>query len=379
MTLGSGVYVIGGGMVPFGRYDDVPAEQLAARACLEAVKDSGLASSQIDAAYFGHVRQGMTFGARVLDTIGIAGIPVVNVENACASSSTALHLACMAVAAGQYDQMLVVGAEKMQPGLLQINEMMDSDLEALIGMTVPSRSALFASRYGAKYPLTARDLAAVSVKNRRNAAANPYAQFREEVTVEEVMASPMISSPLTRLMCCPTSDGAAAIVIGNAAVARRHGAKVEIRGSVIQGGHVLGVKEGPNTSARAAHQAYERTGLGPDDIDLVEALDYTSIAEILLYEDFGFCAPGEGIAMLRDGETELEGRVAFSPGGGLLGRGHPLGATGIAQAVEAMWQLRGVAGARQVSGAKVALTHAAGGVIAGVDDEALVNIHIFAS
>jgi acetyl-CoA acetyltransferase len=374
-----GVYILGGGMVPFGRYLDVPAEQLAARACLEAIKDSGIALPDIDAAYCGHVRQGMTFSARVLDSIGIAGIPVVNVENACASSSTALHLACMAIAAGQYDCMLVIGAEKMERGLLQINEMMDSDLEALIGVTIPSQSALFASRYVTKHALTPQDLAAVSVKNRRNAARNPYAQYRTTVTAEEVLASTMISSPLTRLMCCPTSDGAAAIIIGNAALARRHGTKVEIRGSIIQGGHVLGVKEGPNTTARAARQAYERTSLGPDDVHLVEALDYTSMAEIQLYEDLGFCASGEGIAMIRDRETELDGRVAFSPGGGLIGRGHPLGATGVAQAIEAMWQLRGVAGDRQVPHAKVALTHAAGGVITGVDDEALVNIHIFAS
>lgn len=372
-----GVYLIGGGMVPFGRYPDIAAEQLAARACLAAVADSGVALAELDAAYCGHVKQGMTFGARVLDAIGIAGIPVVNVENACASSSTALHLACMAVAAGQYDCMLVIGAEKMQHGLLQINELMDSDLEALVGVTIPSLSALFASRYAVQHPLTAQDLAAVSVKNRRNAALNPYAQLRAPVTADEVLASPMISSPLTRLMCCPTSDGAAAIVIGNAATARRHGATIEIRSSVIQGGHLLGIKEGPNTTARAARQAFERAALGPEDIDLVEGLDYTSMAEIQLYEDLGFCAPGDGVAMLRDGATELTGRVAFSPGGGLLGRGHPLGATGIAQAVEVMWQLRGVAGDRQVAGAKAALTHAAGGVITGVDDEALVNIHIF--
>jgi benzoylsuccinyl-CoA thiolase BbsB subunit len=374
-----GVYIVGGGMVPFGRYLGVPAEQLAARACLEAIKDSGIALSEIHAAYCGHVRQGMTFGARILDAIGIAGIPVVNVENACASSSTALHLACMAIAAGQYDCMLVIGAEKMQRGLLQINDMMDSDLEALIGVTIPGQSALFASRYATKHALTPQDLAAVAVKNRRNAARNPYAQQRTPVTAEEVLLSPMISSPLTRLMCCPTSDGAAAIIIGNAALARRCGNKVEIRGSIIQGGHVLGVKEGPNTTARAAQQAYERTSLGPDDIDLVEALDYTSMAEIQLYEDLGFCAPGEGIAMIRNRETELDGRVAFSPSGGLIGRGHPLGATGVAQAVEIMWQLRGVAGERQVPHAKAALTHAAGGVITGVDDEALVNIHIFSS
>lgn len=372
-----GAYVIGGGMVPFGRHPDVGAEQLAARACLEAIKDADIELNTVNAAFCGHVSQGMTFGARVLDAIGIAGIPVLNVENACASSSTALHLACMAVSAGQYDRVLVVGAEKMKRGLLQLNQMMDSDLEALIGVTVPAQSALFASRYRVRYPLEEADLAAVVVKNRRNAASNPYAQYRSPVSADEVLASPMISSPLTRLMCCPTSDGAAAIVVGNSEAARRRGAAIEIRGSVIEGGHLLGVKEGPNTTARAARHGFERTGIGPSDVDLVEALDYTSMAEIQLYEDLGFCGAGDGVGMLRNGETELAGRVAFSPGGGLLGRGHPLGATGVAQAVEAMWQLRGVAGGRQVPHAKVALTHAAGGVITGVDDEAVVNIHFF--
>lgn len=373
----TGTYIIGGGMVRFGRYPDVAAEQMAADAALAAIKDADLELNTLNAAYCGHVQQGMTFGARVLDAIGIAGIPIINVENACASSSTALHLACMAVAAGQYERVLVVGAEKMQHGLLQLNQMMESDLEALIGVTVPSQSALFASRYMDRYPLTVQDLAAVAVKNRRNAAFNPYAQYRTPLAADEVLAAPIISSPLTRLMCCPTSDGAAAVVVGNAQTARRHGRAIEIRGSVIEGGHLLGIKEGPNTTARAARRGFERSGIDPDDVDLVEALDYTSMAEIQLYEDLGFCAPGEGIGMLRDGETELTGRIAFSPGGGLLGRGHPLGATGVAQAVEAMWQLRGVAGQRQVPGARVALTHAAGGVITGVDDEAVVNVHLF--
>ena len=187
----------------------------------------------------------------------------------------------------------------------------------------------------------------------------------------------MISSPLTRLMCCPTSDGAAAIVIASARAAQGRASSIEIHASQIEGGHLIGIKDAPNTTARAAKHAYERAGIGPDDVDLVEALDYTSMAEILLYEDLGFCGAGQGIAMIRNGETELGGRVAFSPGGGLMGRGHPLGATGVAQVAEAIWQLRGVAGARQVPEAKVALTHAAGGVITGVDDEALVNIHLF--
>ena len=369
--------LIGAGMVRFGRFPDTPAEDLAACASLAAVENSELELRDIQAAYCGHVSQGMTFGERVLDRMGIAGIPVANIENACASSSTALHFACLSVASGQYDVVLVIGAEKMQRGLLPLTDLMESDLEALVGQTIPSLSALLASRYEEEHDLTAEDLAAVSVKNSSNAALNPYAHHQHPVTSEEVLASPIISSPLTRLMCCPTSDGAAAVIVCNDAIARGKRSRViRIVASQIEGGHMIGTKEMPNTTARAARAAYESAAIGPEDVNLVEGLDYTSMAEILLYEDLGFCSEGEGVKLIRDGQTALDGRVAFSPGGGLMGRGHPLGATGVAQVVEAMWQLRGEAGKRQVPNAKVALTHAAGGVITGVDDEGVVSVHL---
>ena len=362
-------------MVPFGRRTETPVEELAARACAAALDDAGLEPRQIQAAYCGHVSQGMTLGQRIADRIGIAGIPVANFENACASSSTALHFACLSVAAGQYEIVLVIGAEKMQPGLLPLNDMMEDDLEALIGQTVPSLSAMYANRYREDHDLVPSDLAAVAVKNSANAALNPNAHLRRRLSFDEVLSSPMISAPLTRLMCCPASDGAAAVIVCSDKLARRQsGRSVQIADIHIEGGHVIGTKEIPNATARAARAAYDRAGIGADDVDLVEGLDYTSMAEILLYEDLGFCAPGEGVGMIRDGETGLDGRVAFSPGGGLLGRGHPLGATGLAQVVEAVCQLRGEAGGRQVPDAKVALTHAAGGVLTGVDDEGVVTI-----
>lgn len=367
--------IIGVGMAPFGRHDQTAVEDLAGRACLAALDDSGLELRQIQAAYCGHVSQGMTLGERVLDRIGIAGIPVANFENACASSSTALHFACLSVAAGQYDVVLVIGAEKMQPGLLPLADMMESDLEALVGQTVPSLSAMYANRYREDHELQPEDLAAVAVKNSTNAARNPHAHHRRKLSVEEILSAPMISAPLTRLMCCPTSDGAAAVIVCNDKIARRYSGRcVQIADIHIEGGHVIGTKDLPNATARAARAAYDRAGIDPDDVDLVEGLDYTSMAEILLYEDLGFCGRGEGVGMIRDGETALDGRVAFSPGGGLLGRGHPLGATGVAQVVEAVCQLRGEAGDRQVRDAKVALTHAAGGVLTGVDDEGVVTI-----
>lgn len=369
--------IIGAGMVRFGRYPETTAADLATQASLAAIADAGVALGAIDALYCGHVAQGMTFAQTVASALGIAGIPAANFENACASSATAFHFACLSVMAGQYDTVLVCGAEKMARGLLPLNELMESDLDALLGLTIPSLSALRASRYAARFELRPEDLAAVVVKNRRNAAANPFAQYQAAVSVEEVLRAPMISTPLTRLMCCPTSDGAAAVVVTRTDIARRYSQDVvRVLASQIEGGSPIGVTERPNATARAARRGCERAGIGPEDIDLVEALDYTAMAEILLYEDLGFCAPGGGVAMLRNGETARDGRAAFSPGGGLIGRGHPLGATGVAQLVETTWQLRGRAGDRQVPQARIGMTHAAGGVITGIDDEAVVVLHV---
>ncbi len=372
----TGSIVVGAGVVRFGRYPEKSAIDLASEASLAAVRDAGVELKDVDAFFCGHVRQGMTFAQRVVDALGIAGIPAANFENACASSATALHFACLAVAAGRYRRVLVCGCEKMERGLLPLNDLMENDLEALIGMTVPGLSALMASWYGAHYDLKPEDLAAVAVKNRAHAAANPHAHLQTPVSAQEVLASPMISTPLTRMMCCPTSDGAAAIVVAPAGEAPSGRQPVRILASHLEGGCLIGVDSVPNATARAAQRAYEQAALAPIDVDLVEALDYTAMAEILLYEDLGFCARGEGVRMLRDGETALGGRVCFSPGGGLIGRGHPLGATGVAQVVEAVVQLRHEAGGRQVPAARVALTHAAGGVITGIDDEAVVAVHL---
>lgn len=372
----TGTIVVGVGMVHFGRHPDRSAVDLASEASLAAVCDAGIELKDVDAFFCGHVRQGMTFAQRVVDALGIAGIPATNFENACASSATALHFACLAIAAGRYRRVLVCGCEKMERGLLPLNDLMQNDLEALIGMTVPSLSALMASWYGAHYELKPEDLAAVAVKNRAHAAANPHAHMQTRVSTQEVLKSPMISTPLTKLMCCPTSDGAAAIVVTPVAEAPAGRQPIRILASHLEGGYPIGVNAMPNATARAALRAYEQARIRPADVSLVEALDYTAMAEILLYEDLGFCARGEGVRMLREGETACGGRVCFSPGGGLIGRGHPLGATGIAQVVEAVVQLRHEAGERQVPAARVALTHAAGGVITGIDDEAVVGLHL---
>lgn len=371
------VFVAGVGMVPFGRYADALIDDLGAKAARAAIRDAGIDASRIQVAYCGHVNQGMTLGQRILDRLGMAGIPTINVENACASSSTALSMAAMAVSAGQFEIALVVGAEKMRPGLLPLADLTEGDLEALLGKTIPSLSALMASRYGHDFGLTAQDLAAVAVKNSRNAAKNPYAHHRRVLTTEEILASPMISAPLTRLMCCPTSDGAAAAIVVSGSLARRlKDRSVRIAASAMVAGSHIGRKNLPNATDRAAAAAYEQGGIGPEDVHVAEGLDYTSMAEILLYEDLHLVKKGEGVKALREARDGKTAHFVFSPGGGLLGRGHPLGATGIAQVAEIVWQLRGEAADRQVANARVGLAHAAGGVITGVDDEGLVTVHL---
>ncbi len=371
------VSVLGVGMVKFGRYRNTPVEDLGGEAVQAAVADSGIARTLVEAAYCGHVSQGMTLGERILDRVGLAGIPTMNIENACASSSTALNVAWLAVAAGQHDAVVVIGAEKMRRGLLPLTRLAEGDLEGLMGKTIPSLSALSASRYAADYGLRPHDLAAVAVKNSRHASQNPYAQYGRVLTVDEVLASPMISTPLTQFMCCPTSDGASAAIVVSDKLAQRHASRaVRIAASHLVGGVCIGTREVPNATTRAARGAYQRAGIGPEDVDIAEGLDYTSMAEILLYEDLELLGKGDGVKAIRDARGSRTGHFVFSPGGGLLGRGHPLGATGVAQVAEIVWQLRGEAGGRQVPHAKVGLTHAAGGVITGVDDEASVTIHL---
>jgi benzoylsuccinyl-CoA thiolase BbsB subunit len=375
-----GVSVIGVGMIPFGKYPDKNIADLGWPAVKAAIKDAGIEGKRIEAVYSGSARGGAMVGQRIMGRLGLAGLPIVNVENAFSSSSSALRQAVIAVGSGAYDVVLVIGVEKLTKfggGTLPLDE---DDWEVRLGLSMPALYAMRAQRYMHDYGVSVQDVAAVSVKNRRNGALNPDAQMRKEVTIEEVLSSRMIADPFTLLQCCPTGDGAAAIILASSAVAKQFRRNaIEIRGSHLTSGRFMsGFRDmtSPEITVRGAHEAFEEAGLGPNDIDVAEVHDAFSIAELLYYEAFGFCPRGEGAALLKSGATSIGGKIPINPSGGLIAKGHPVGATGAAQVVEIVRQLRGDAGPRQVEGAKVGMTHATGGGISGFDHGAC-SIHIF--
>lgn len=308
-------------------------------------------------------------------------MPIVNVENACSSGSTALHLAKWAVATGQHDAVLVIGADKLstRTGPLPRHP---EDFDGLLGMSPPAVYATRARRYMHEYGATSEDLAYVCVKNRRHALSNEKAMFRAETSIEQVLSSRLVADPLTLLQCCARADGAAAVVVANAEWARKSvRAPARILASQLCSGKYRGDFRDltlPEITLRCAEMAYAEAGLKPEQIDLAEVHDAFSIAELLYYEALGFCKPGEAKYLLREGMTAVGGEIPVNPSGGLIAKGHPPGATGIAQVVEAVEQLRGTAGTRQVSGSKIALTHCTGGGVSGLDHGAC-TIHMFSA
>lgn len=365
------VFVVGAGMTTFGPQPEVDVHELARRAVWEAIGSSGVAPAEFKrrpaAAYAGHAYQGPCFAQKALMKIGLQGLPMVNVENACASGSTAVIGAAAMIRSGEAELAIALGAEKLtRPGggFLPI---VAEDLESAMGRVMPAAFAMQAQLHMQRYGTTLAQMARVAVKNRRNGALNPRCHFKEEVTVEQVLASPQVAEPLTRLSCCPVSDGAAAVVLASERALRALGIspKVELKASALVSGertpHGI-VDDKSEMSIRAAHLAYERAGIGPRDVDLCEMHDPFTIAEIIHYEDLGFCAAGEGGAYVEVGRADIGGDgVAVSPSGGLMSKGHPLGATGVAQVAELFWQLRGEAGARQVPHARIGLAHTVGG------------------
>ncbi len=405
------VYIIGVGMTPFGRWPDKGVKDLAAEAAAEALADAGLERDVIQAAWFSNSTwgyfcgQGCIRGQVVLASMGWGGLAVTNVENACAGGSTALHGAWLGVASGAYDCALALGAEKMyQPdkhlifgafdGCLDV-ERREETLAAWagvadqVGLTLPPEGldaaqgrSVFMDVYAAmshwhmgRFGSTERQLAAISAKNHAHGALNPKAQIKQAMTVDEILAGRLIAWPLTLPMCAPIGDGAAAAVVCSADFLRRTGAKdpIRIRASVLASGRERGL-DGEGVTARAARQAYEKAGVGPEDIDTAEVHDATAYGELVQVEAVGFCPPGEGGRLAESGATSLGGRLPVNPSGGLECRGHPIGASGLAQIYELVTQLRGRAGARQVAGARLALAENGGGNIGF--EEAAATIHI---
>lgn len=378
------VYVVGVGSTEFGRHPGRSLRHLGWEACRDAMVDAGVTPREIEAGYCGNalaaVLQGETgVGQNVFWEVGLAGIPIVNVENACASGSTALHLGWMAVAYGMYEVVLVAGVEKsvMPKGTpLKVGA---AELETQLGDIFPGHFALIARKHMERFGTTRTQMAKVSVKNHFNGTLNPYAQFKKTLTQEEVLGSPMIADPITLYSCCPNSDGAAALVLSSREKAGTlRGRPIRIAASVLRTGTYENQRDLTSWEVErvTARHAYEIASLGPEDLDVVEVHDAFTICEIIHYEGLGLCPPGEGGRLVDEGITELGGRLPVNPSGGLLSKGHPVGASGVAQVAEVVWQLRGEAGERQVGGARVGLTQMMGGSKEG--DVRACTIHILA-
>lgn len=400
--------VAGVGMTRFGKHLETGLKALGASAVKSALADAGIAPEEIEAAYVGNAVAGLLTGQEcirgqvILRSIGLGKIPVVNVENACASASTALQQAAAMVTAGCHDVVLCLGVEK----LYHVDKTKSFaafsgavDVEALAGILAALRPApageakkpaaegggegapkrsMFMDIYAAaarshmqRYGTTREQFAAIAAKNSQHGSLNPRAQFREALSIEEVLNAPMIADPLTRPMCSPIGDGAAAAVLVSPRKARELGIRrpVRIAASVLRSGWDHAIDE-PGTVEVCAREAYEQAGVGPEDLNVIECHDASAPAELMAYESLGICAKGEGGKLVDAGDTWLSGRIPVNVSGGLLRKGHPVGATGIAQIVELTEQLQGRAAPRQVDGAKVALAHNGGGNI-GTDAAAM--------
>jgi benzoylsuccinyl-CoA thiolase BbsB subunit len=378
--MNGGVYITGAAMIPMGRYPNASYAGLATRTAVDALRGTGLQPSDVQAAYCGHAFGGMLTGQRILSGLGIGGIPITNVDNACSGGATALYHAIRSISAGEHDVVLVTGVEKLSQFGGGTLPLVTEDHEVRRGMVMPALYAMRARRYLHERDATVQDLALVSVKARAHGARNPAAQLRKQVTVEQVLGARMIADPLTLFMCCPTGDGAASlIVVSDEARRRLGGPAIRVAASVLHSGQVdLGPRDmlRPQISEDSARDAYAAAGCGPEDLDIVELHDAFSIAELVYYEALGLCMPGDGAKLIRSGETTFGGRVVVNPSGGLLAKGHPVGASGAAQVAELFWQLTGQATGRQVPDARLALSHVTGGGIAGMDHGACA-IHIF--
>jgi acetyl-CoA C-acetyltransferase len=373
-----GVSVVAAGMTRFGERFDASYEQLAAdayRACLDS-SDGRIDAERLEAAWLstalgGLIRREAVTGASLADPLRFFPKPVTRVENACAGGSDAIRNAAFSVAAGVYDVVLVLGVEKMRDiptraSLIAQRGQMSHLWWHPRGASSPYLFAQHATVHMERNGLTREHLARVAAKNRRHGALNPNAFMRREIEVEDVLDAPMVCSPLGLLDCCPTTDGAAALVLARSDLAAElTDAPVELAGlglaTDVPYSHWKPSFEYQPAPTRAAEVAFEMAGVAPGDVDVAELHDCFSVAEILAYEDLGFCGRGEGSRWLDSGAPELGGELPCNTSGGLLAKGHPIGATGVAQMAEVFWQLRGEAGERQVEGAEIGLTHNVGG------------------
>ncbi len=378
------VYIIGVGETPFGMLKD-DFHILGQKAVRAAVKDAGIKWHEIDSAFVGNGTNGIVTGQRIFRDLGMSGkLPIINVESACSAGALAVHSAYVRVATGLDEISIGVGAENAslhrEPGSAPSPDM--TDIEGFMGAVMVAKYALRAQRYMYETGATAEDLAQVTIKNRRHATENPFAWRKGKISVEEILNSRLIATPLTLEQCCAMTDGAGAVIVASKEVVKRLGISKPVKiiaSALVSGPFSVGPKDetGDDIITMGTRKAYEQAGVGPEDIDMVECHDAFTITELMYCEAMGFCKKGEGLKMLRDGDLTHGGKVVFSPRGGMLSYGHPMGASGAAQIAQNVKQLRGQCKGYQVEGAKVALSQVTGGGLQGTQHAACTT-HILA-
>lgn len=365
------VFITGMGITRWDFYKEGLYYDMGSEAILKALKDSEMEWKDIQAVFSSSVYQGTGSGHQVVKEVGLSGVPIVNVENACSSTASALRLAYQSVAAEIYDTMVVVGMEKMPKGPIPSTAFRDWELNLGFNLQ-PGNYALIAKQYMEKTGSTIEDFSQVTIKNRKNGALNPNARFQKPVTMAEIMQSRMISTPLHLMHCCPLSDGAVAFVISSKDKLRNKKRPIAIAASVLTTG-LYGDQYPPGNILKSLHyppsenlvqlsarQAYETAGIGPEDVDIAQVYDAVAPGELWDIEELGLCPEAEAPRLLKEGVFDLGGTLPVNTDGGLISRGHPLGATAGGQVYELAQQLRGDAGKRQVTGVNVGLAHAMG-------------------
>jgi sterol carrier protein 2 len=379
--MGRKVYVVGVGMTKFEKPGskewDYP--DMAKEAGSKALADAGIPYETVEQACVGYCYGDSTCGERAAYTLGLTGIPIYNVNNNCSTGSTALFMAKQFVEGGIADCVLALGFEKMEKGSLGAKYMdrtnpMDKQLQVMVDLrgfeSAPPTAQFFGNagrEHMERYVTRPDAFAKIGHKNHKHSVNNPYSQFRDDYTLEQIQAAPVVYEPLTKLQCCPTSDGAGAAILASEDFVRRHDLwknAVEIAGMAMTTDYDSTLSEkscikliGADMTRKAAEKVYQESGLGPEDVQVIELHDCFSTNELITYEGLGLCAPGKGGELIDSGAVTYGGKWVVNPSGGLISKGHPLGATGLAQCAELSWQLRGQAEKRQVPGARAALQH----------------------
>jgi len=379
--MGRKVFVVGVGMTKFEKPGskswDYP--DMAREAGEKALADAGIAYSLVEQAAVGYCYGDSTCGQRAVYQLGCTGIPVYNVNNNCSTGSTALFMAKQLVEGGLADCALALGFEKMEKGSLGVKftdrtNPLDKQFEVMVNLRgfakAPPAPQFFGNagrEHMERYGTTPEQFAKIGHKNHKHSVNNPYSQFQDEYSLDDILKAPMVYEPLTKLQCCPTSDGAGAAILASEDFVRKHklhAPAIEIAGMAMTTDYDSTFKEqscikliGQDMTRKAAEKVYEQSGLGPENVDVIELHDCFSTNELVTYEGLGLCPPGKGGQLIDSGAVTYGGRWVVNPSGGLISKGHPLGATGLAQCAELNWQLRGQAQKRQVKGAKVGLQH----------------------